>query len=102
MVTNAQQKALHSVAFHCQKRRLCAFIFVASAGLLPGTFSQAVALHAKTVTHYSGSALLTCFTACDAGDYTGPFPCTSNVFDGETNIVYDSDWLIGSNDEVVW
>ncbi len=40
--------------------------------------------------------------SCDAGDYTGPFPCTSNVFDGETIIVYNSDWLIGGNDEVVW
>ncbi|DBB17571.1 TPA: hypothetical protein ACH3X3_002626 [Trebouxia sp. C0006] len=45
---------------------------------------------------------VTCTYYENLGDYTGPFPCTSNVFDGETIIVYDSDWLIGSNDEVVW
>ena len=50
----------------------------------------------------AGSALLTCFTACVSGDYTGPFPCTSNDFNGETIPVYDSDWLVGGNDEVVW
>ncbi len=50
----------------------------------------------------AGSALLTCFATSFAGDYTGAFPCTSNVFDGETITVYDSDWLIGGNDEVVW
>lgn len=30
VVTNAQQKALHSMAFHCQRRRVCAFTNIAS------------------------------------------------------------------------
>ena len=61
VVTNAQQKALHSVAFHCQRRSFCAFTFIAltfsseeaSLDLPPGIFSQALALRARILMYYS-------------------------------------------------
>ncbi|DBA74890.1 TPA: hypothetical protein ACH3X2_009222 [Trebouxia sp. C0005] len=66
-----------------------------------GTIGEFYTCYGESCGNYPYAGVI-CTYYENLGDYTGPFPCTSNDFDGETITVYDSDWLIGGNDEVVW